>query len=142
MSKRGALKKGYLKNRITHEILNFKFNPSTVQRSRGVNYKNIAGGGSPHPFYEYTGGGEETLTFSLHIFEDKTSYSEYTKFFEGVMPPRDTRAKWEVPPTVYISFGKIVERAILTNYSETHEHFDTELNTIQAVFDLTFKVVR
>lgn len=143
MSKTGARTKGYFKRLDNGQLLQFQFNPNSIKSARGVKYSEMQGCGSAYPTYQYTGGEGETISFSLDIIGDVNKATESITFLEGLMPPKNPQANFQVPPIVYFAFGSsFTEKCVLNGLSKSHGDFDENLGTQSVTFDIELKVIK
>ena len=143
MAKTGARTKGYFKRVDTGAILQFQFNPSSIKTKRDVNYSEIQGCGSAYPTYQYTGGGGETISFTLDIIGDVAQSQQAIAYLEGLMPSKSTTANFQVPPIFYFAFGSsFTEQCVLDGLSKSHEEFDQNLGTKSVSFSIELKVIK
>lgn len=142
-NKKGAKVKGYLKRIDNGKIFKFQFNPTTIDTNRNANYNEIKGCGSPYPVYQYTGGEGEDISFILEIFNDYSKCKEAINYLEGLMPSKNPKDKFKVPPIFYFSFGaSFTEKCILTSFKKTHQQFDKDLRTTDLTINIELKVIK
>lgn len=144
MAKKGAKTKGYFKNLSTGKLLKFMFNPNTIKTSRDANYNTYGGCGSPYPLYQYVGGKEEKISFTLYLHSKSASeIKKHIAFLDGLMPSKNPKSTFKVPPLVYFSFGSsFTEKCVLTGYDKSHTKFDSKLGTTELTINVTLEVVK
>lgn len=140
---KGARTKGYFKNMSTGEVKSFMFNPNTISTSRDVEFSTYQGCGCSYPKFQYTGGGEEEISFSLFLKGNHSELASHMKFINGLMPSKNPLDRFKVPPTVLFAFGEdFVEECLFTKLDKKHQEFDSNLGTTQLTYDIRLKVVR
>lgn len=131
---KGALKKGYLKNKSTGEVKAFLYNPSQFSDSRSVNFSEINAPGSSYPRYQYVNTGARTIPLELFLANtSKGTVKSFLDFLEKFLPKG---SKFQKPPIMVVAMGTDVRECILTSLDRTFSDFDTNLNVTQAVVTL------
>lgn len=138
---KGARTKGYFKNTKTKEILKFKFNPSELGTSRGVEYNHTKSCGSDYPTYQYTGGGAETLSFDLYYKGTSSEVLNAITFLESFTPSKNPTNKYNKPPTILFCFGSFMRECLLTSLEINRTMFDSNLNPTEIKVPLKLEVL-
>lgn len=144
MNKKGASVKGcFKKTSGDKKVLNFQFNPNSIDTKRGVNYKDFQGCGSPYPKLQYTGADGEEISFALELFNDTKKVKETVDYIESLLPPKDVTAKFQVPPSFYFAFGEaFTEECVLLGKDIEYDDFDSKLAPRGAKIKIKLRVVK
>lgn len=128
---KGALKKGYIKNKTTGEVKSFLYNPTQFTDSRSVNFSEINAPGSSYPRFQYVNTGARTRPLELFLADtSKGTVKSFLTFLEKFMPKG---AKFQKPPIMVVAMGTDVRECILTGLDRTFSDFNTNLEVTQAI---------
>ena len=124
------------------DIIHFKLNPESIEDSKDTEFASMAIPGMSHPRYQFTGGGERTLSFTIYLHkatgEDVPTAIKllrswlYADYSEGKLS--------EPPKKLLIVFGDSWpdEVWLLRSMRITHNKLDKTLNSIYAEAELEF----
>ena len=124
------------------DIMHFKINPESIEDSKDTSYANIEIPGMSHPRYQYTGGAERVLSFTVYLHngtgDDVPTCLKllrswlYADYSEGKLI--------EAPKKLLIIFGDSWpdEVWLLRSMRITHNKFDKTLNSMYAEVELEF----
>ena len=138
----GTEDKGAIAEVDNGDIIHFKLNPESIEDSKDTEFASIDIPGMSHPRYQYTGGGERVLSFTIYLHkgagEDVPTAIKllrswlYAEYSEGKLS--------EPPKKLLIVFGDTWpdELWLLRSMRITHNRFDKNLNSIYAEIALEF----
>lgn len=134
--------KGAIAEVDTGERIVFTLNPESIEDSKTTDFANIDIPGMSHPRYQYTGGGERGLSFSIFLHSGAgEDVPTALKFLRSWLYAEYSEGKLiEAPKKLLIIFGDSWpdEQWLLKSMRITHNRFDKELNSIYAEVELDF----
>lgn len=148
-------------------IVSFQFNPQSIQDNKSVRYADLhaeLGGDAPGKLY--TGGGERTIRFRLHLdgLEKGTNplnpsavangiSTELAKLRSFLYPKFDAFAlagslfggpkgrRLAAPPTCYFGYGTRILECVLTELRVDETLHNSALAPVRATADVTLSVI-
>lgn len=140
------VKKAYIQNKWTGQILTFQYNPPEFEDSHMVNYAPLTSPGMSYPMFQYVGGEVRRVTFELFLDarEDPTRslVKKHIAFLHDFIPRANSGKAFTPPAIMVFAFGWFVKNCLLEDMKIRYEMFDEELNPIRATVQLTLAVIQ
>jgi hypothetical protein len=156
---REQVKKAYIQNNATNDIMEFQFNPPEFNDKLGVEFSELSSPGMSAPMFQYIGGKARVVTFELYL-NAWTGYRGqvpigpspegvvsdlYVKapirFLHSFLPPADAGKTFSPPPTMTFAWGWFVKTCILTDLDINYTRFNAQLDPIEAKVNLTLTIL-
>ncbi|MBQ3625277.1 MAG: hypothetical protein II948_00825 [Synergistaceae bacterium] len=138
----GGEESGAIADVDSGDIIHFKINPESIEDSKDTSYANIEIPGMSHPRYQFTGGGERVLSFSIYLHEGAgDDVGSSLKLLRSWLYADYSEGKLNDPPKkLLIIFGDNWpdEVWLLRSLRITHNKLDKSLNSIYAEAELEF----
>jgi hypothetical protein len=139
------VKKAYIQNVATRDIMEFQYNPPEFNDKLGVEYAQLDSPGMSAPMFQYIGGKARSVTFELFLdaYEDPERMMVRTPiaFLHSFVPPADAGKSFSPPPTLIFAWGWFVKRCILNDLDINYTMFDSQLNPIRATVGVTLTIL-
>lgn len=124
--------KGFIIDEVTKEVLKFQYNPEQLSISKTPQWASIAIPGMSNPKYQFAGGGDKKISFTLDFYIDhkmsKKHIAQALDFLESLTYPdygkdRGTNFLRGAHPVLF-TFGQYIVnfRGFLSNYTATPQY--------------------
>ena len=112
----GAKQKGWIKNLVTGELINFQFNPDRFSYNRDATYNDIIAPGMQYPLTQFAHGNSRTFPLELLCFDNTGKggmHLKYVYFFGDLLPPEINNNQYKKPPDFLFCYGYFIRRCVL-----------------------------
>lgn len=143
-TKVGAKTKGWIKDNVTGEIMNFQFNPTNLQYPRSTNYANVTSPGMAYPGTQFVSGEIREFSVELYIYDrPSTGKMKETSEFLGklLMPETNVANMRKKPDDFTLCIGYFVRQCVLKSLDINVTLFDENLQPVEAYYTLEIRQV-
>jgi hypothetical protein len=136
--------KAIIMDASTNEYREFQFNPVPVDQDININYTDVKAPGLPHPFFQYTGGEADNISFNIELDDSYTgskSTNSFLNFMQRFRPAKDG-TQFAPPPQVIIAYGMNFYTGLVSGMKITTDQFDPQtLIPTKAVIAITIRTL-
>lgn len=143
-TKVGAKTKGWIKDNVTGEIMNFQFNPTELNYPRTTKYADVSAPGMAYPGTQFVVGEAREFTVELYLYDRPTTgLMRKTSEFIGklLMPEVNTINGRKKPDDFTLCIGYFVRQCVLVGLDIRVTLFDEDLQPVEAYYTLTIRQI-